>query len=487
MKLARISLVAALLSASFSLIPTAYADVKVAECAEFRNPTSSASATTITLKVDVYAKCTEEQLGRGKGQKPLYEMPDEESLFNLSSCNGPSITQLVGNGWLGTATCSLRIGSNTLPSSRVGATSTTIKMWFAWDFSSKTVSVSHKAIPAATNNGWGGSGSGSTSGSTGGSSTPVSKNCVAAPNTPTLSISWNEKGPLFKFSPSTSGEKATVLDWNFTLYDSVKGAWDAWSPWKEIYPANSGEYQAQPEVNKTKIAFSVYSTNACGSSETAREIPTNTGVSLSPSVQDQISLALLNSQRVEVGDEIDVYSIASSKQGLSLSVKSESQSFCEASDAGIVRFVAVGECKLLFSSTTYQNKIGATPTTYSVIIKPQRIAQNIPELTLSKKYELGKSPLKLSLFSDAGLSVQFTALTDEVCFVAGDSLIFRNSGSCELQANQDGDESTLAAESKFFSIQVVANKATIICLKGKQSKKVTGYNPKCPVGYKVKK
>lgn len=487
MKLARITLAAALLSASFSSIPTAYADVKVAECAEFRNPTSSASATTITLKVDVYAKCTEAQLGRGKGQKPLYEMTDEESLFNLSSCNGPSITQLVGNGWLGTATCSLRIGSNTLPSSRVGATSTTMKMWFAWDSSSKTVSISHKAIPASTNNGWGGSGSGSTSGSTGGSNTPNTKNCISAPDTPTLAISWNDKGPLFKFSPSISGEKSTVLTWNFVLYDSLKGAWDSWGPWREIYPANSGEHQALPEANKTKIAFSVYSTNACGSSGSAREIPTKTGVALEPRVQDQIIALPLDAQRVKVGKALDVYSIASSKLGLSLTVTSESQSFCKTSGAGIVVFLAQGECKLQFTSTSYQNKVGAPPTSYSLNIRPQRIKQVIPELNLSTKYDISKSPLDLSLFSDAGLKVKFTALTDEVCFVAGDSLILRNGGTCELQAAQEGDDNTLAAESKFFNIQVAVNKTAVVCLKGKQSKKVTGFSPKCPAGYKLKK
>lgn len=484
MKLARPLLIFSVALSSLVSSPVAFADLKVADCAEFRNPTSTATATTITLSVDVYAKCTEEQLGRGKGQKPVYQMQDEESLFNLSSCSGPAINPLIGNGRLGTATCSLRVGTNTLPSPRTGATSTTIKMWFSWDFSSKTVSVSHKAIPAPTNNGWGGTPSGSTSG---GSNSPVTKNCTNSPDVPNLFITWNERGPLFKFSPATSGEKTTVLVWSYALYDSVKSTWDAWSPWKEIYPASSGEYQAISEVNKSKIAFAVYGTNACGSSAQAREVATKTGVALSPVIQDQISYSLSEAVRVEVGDELDVYGIASSRLSLSLSVKSYSERICEASDAGIVRFIALGECSLEFTSTTYQNKLGASPARFSIAVKPQRIAQTIPELTLSNKYDLRKSPVPLNLLTDAGLTVRFTALTDDVCFVAGDSLILRNRGNCELEAVQEGNEDTLAATSRNFNIQVVGNKTTVVCTKGKLIKKVTDYNPKCPVGYRLKK
>jgi len=135
----------------------AFSDSKVADCISLKFPTATSSSTLIILKVDVYAICDSVQLGRGNGQRPLYEMPDEDSLFILSSCNGPAVAPLIGSGFLGTATCSLRVGSNTLPSPRTGATSTVIKVWFAWDFSTKSISVPHAAIPSGTNGGWGGS------------------------------------------------------------------------------------------------------------------------------------------------------------------------------------------------------------------------------------------------------------------------------------------------------------------------------------------
>jgi hypothetical protein len=34
---------------------------------------------------------------------------------------------------------------------------------------------------------------------------------------------------------------------------------------------------------------------------------------------------------------------------------------------------------------------------------------------------------------------------------------------------------------------VVTNKKSITCVKGKSTKKVSGTNPKCPKGYKLKK
>jgi hypothetical protein len=158
---------------SLVLSPIASADSRVADCIELRNPKSTSSSTLITLTTDVYATCSEVQLGEGSGQRGVYAMPEEESLFNLGSCTGPSVKPLIGTGKLGIAQCSLRIGRNTLPSPRKGSTTTKIRVFFTWDFSEKSIPVSHIAIPASTNNGWGGSPSGgSASGtSTGGTST----------------------------------------------------------------------------------------------------------------------------------------------------------------------------------------------------------------------------------------------------------------------------------------------------------------------------
>jgi hypothetical protein len=49
-------------------------------------------------------------------------------------------------------------------------------------------------------------------------------------------------------------------------------------------------------------------------------------------------------------------------------------------------------------------------------------------------------------------------------------------------AQNPGSSTPVLAEGKASS----AKKSTIICLKGKTTKKVTAVNPKCPAGYKKK-
>ena len=117
-----------------------------ADCIEFSNPRSSTGSTSITLEVDLYSICA--KVVR-EYDNPSYEMVEEDSLLNLSSCSGPSIKSAgtLGRMSLGTITCNLRI-NQILGSPRTGSTSTTIKVWFAWDFSTKRVSINHLAIPS---------------------------------------------------------------------------------------------------------------------------------------------------------------------------------------------------------------------------------------------------------------------------------------------------------------------------------------------------
>lgn len=486
MKMGKVIIVLLGTLASLIMIPSAQADSKVADCAEFRNPTSSASSTAITLKVDVYATCTEEQLGRGKGQSPLYSMLEEESLFNLSSCNGPSINALRQNGYLGTATCTLRVGTNTLPSSRTGATSTTIRMWFAWDFSTKSASVRHIAIPAPTNNGWGGSTSGSSGASTGSSGAMV-KDCVSAPETPTLLVTWNEKGPLFKFSPAPTGEKATALFWNFTLYDSVEFKWDTWSPWKSMSPAASGEYQALPVLNKSKIAFAVYGLNLCGSSGSAREIDSNIGVPLNVRIQDEIVNVFPKSKRVTIGDKINISNLVSSNLKLPILGNSLTPTICKTTNTTIIETLSIGECKISFMSVSSLNKEGVSRMEVLLVVKAPRISQSIPIIKLPNSYDISVGQVEIKGTSNAGLSIQFSAVNEKVCSVQEEFLVFNSKGICALRLSQEGNDEYLPADDKFISAFVKDQNRVITCTKGKSTKKITGINPKCPVGYKVKK
>jgi hypothetical protein len=64
------------------------------------------------------------------------------------------------------------------------------------------------------------------------------------------------------------------------------------------------------------------------------------------------------------------------------------------------------------------------------------------------------------------------------------------SGNCSITATQAGS-ATLAPISATATVMIAGNvaptKKTITCVKGKSTKKVSGTNPKCPKGYKLKK
>jgi hypothetical protein len=131
---------------SFTHTPIS-ASKKLAECIEFSNPRAATSSSTFTLSVDAYSICS--FLTR-EGQIPVVGMLEEDSLLTLGACNGVAINAAPsGRLYLGTISCQLRVGSQNsfLASTRSGATSTTLNLFFTWDFSRVNISVSHPAIP----------------------------------------------------------------------------------------------------------------------------------------------------------------------------------------------------------------------------------------------------------------------------------------------------------------------------------------------------
>lgn len=467
----------------------ANASTKVADCIELKFPKATTTSTVFTLTVEVYAICTEEQIGRGRGQDPLYSMVEEESLFNLSSCNGPAAQprRALSNGYIGIATCTLRVGSNTLPSPRTGATSTTIKMWFAWDFSTKTISVPHSAIPAATNNGWGGSTSGGTSGSSSAPIAPVVPSCTTAPSKPILTVEWNSIGPKFSYSPATSGEKTNTLYWGSALWNAQTSTWESWSNWTSV-AAVSGSYQASVIEGKTKIAFAIYASNACGTSEQAREAEDRKGVALVAQSQDAITSIQNPSAKLRVGQQGSITSFAVSKFKMTLNAISNSPTVCEITATSSVKFLSPGDCELLFSSVSDQINEGAESTKITIKVFPPKVDQTIPDQNLKPQYFLNDADLNLNSQSSAGLAISFKSATESVCRIRDEKIAIIGVGECLIFATQFGDEDTNWAPNRDFSFSVLEapKKITITCIKGKQTKKVTAISPKCPRGYKKK-
>ncbi len=115
------------------------ANAAVADCLQVGSPSASISSGTLRITASVRVGCTNAQIGSGGGAF-VYSVVDEG--FG-ARCDGP---RSISSGSSGTISCSVSVGPPS-GSSRIGATSTTVKIWSAWDFSTKFITASHSAIP----------------------------------------------------------------------------------------------------------------------------------------------------------------------------------------------------------------------------------------------------------------------------------------------------------------------------------------------------
>ena len=157
-------------------------------------------------------------------------------------------------------------------------------------------------------------------------------------------------------------------------------------------------------------------------------------------------------------------------------------------DSGFfVRIVSGGTCTL-----TYQTQ--ETPTLlasdlYKVSFEVVRDAQTIT-FTLPAKANISAKNISLTSAPSSGGAVTYSTSSTGICAVSGSTLSLLKNGNCVVVATQVGTP-TLAPASATSTVViegvVPAVKKTITCVKGKTTKKVTGTNPKCPAGYKLKK
>lgn len=133
------------------------ANAGVADCLSFGIPSVTNTSSSINVTVSVRVNCTKAQIGSARGA--VLSIVEEGSF-------GPTCSGLYSltPGGFETISCSIPLTGG-FGSVRSGATSSTIKVWFSWDFSTKFISFRHAAIPSKSTFG---TSSGSSSGSTGG-------------------------------------------------------------------------------------------------------------------------------------------------------------------------------------------------------------------------------------------------------------------------------------------------------------------------------
>jgi len=152
-----------------------------------------------------------------------------------------------------------------------------------------------------------------------------------------------------------------------------------------------------------------------------------------------------------------------------------------------VRLISGGTCTLTFQTAETSSYLASD--LYKSSFEITRSSQTI-SFTPPATANLASRTVALSAIASSGGAVTFSTTSTGICSIAGSTLNLLTRGNCAITATQAGT-ATLAPVSATSNVViegvVAAAKKTITCSKGKSTMKVTGTNPKCPTGYKLKK
>ena len=152
-----------------------------------------------------------------------------------------------------------------------------------------------------------------------------------------------------------------------------------------------------------------------------------------------------------------------------------------------VRIVSGGTCTLTYS--TKETATYLASDFYKVSFEVTRDTQTI-SFTPPATANLSAQSLTLSAIASSAGVITFETTSTGICSITGSTLNLLKGGNCSITATQAGT-STLAPISATSTVMITGSLApvnnTVTCVMGKKSKKVSGANPKCPKGYKLKK
>ena len=159
---------------------------------------------------------------------------------------------------------------------------------------------------------------------------------------------------------------------------------------------------------------------------------------------------------------------------------------CLPTSAGVTLYSG-GICELQYSTEATLSYLASDVyiQKFEVTRNPQSVSFALPA-----KANISTKNIPLTSTASSGGTVTYSTTSTGICSISGSTLSLLKNGNCVVVATQVGT-TTLAPASATSTViidgAVPAAKKTITCSKGKSTKKVTGTNPKCPAGYKLKK
>jgi hypothetical protein len=194
--------------------------------------------------------------------------------------------------------------------------------------------------------------------------------------------------------------------------------------------------------------------------------------------------------------------------GLGFDVSTTTPTICSASN-GKLTFLKEGGCSYsVFTPKTkdyISKKYDSSVTITAARIKPALVVDKVADKLVA---DIGKLIALPSVYNYVGGLVLPQSTTPLVCLASGSYAKLVGTGTCTLTYQTEADANYAASDlyKQTFIVGTatpavtptatpapIAKKKSITCVKSKKStkgpasKKVTGTNPKCPTGYKLKK
>ena len=192
-----------------------------------------------------------------------------------------------------------------------------------------------------------------------------------------------------------------------------------------------------------------------------------------------------NQKAMNLPYKMTIPRVYSSSQGYVIP-KTLTPQICLVSE-GYVNIFSGGICKYTYQALETSEFLASKIYELSFeILRDSQIITFTPPASVN----ISAKTLALSATASGGGVITYQTSSTGICSITGSTLNLLKSGNCAITATQAGT-TTLAPISATATVMIAGSvaptKKTITCVKGNKTKKVSGTNPKCPKGYKIKR
>ena len=166
--------------------------------------------------------------------------------------------------------------------------------------------------------------------------------------------------------------------------------------------------------------------------------------------------------------------------------KSITPDICE-TGGYVLKIVSGGTCLITYKSIGNTSHLPSETYTQTILIEKQTQTISFQPI---QSVDVKSKTLDLIATSSGKGSILYSTSSTGICSISGSTLNLIRAGNCSVTATAAGTNIFTPISSTVnisLTGTTVVDKKTINCIKGKTTKKITGTNPKCPTGYKLKK